>query len=521
MTPLFSPKRWPVGALIVGAAYACSGNPEVVVRPTDPGTGGSSASGGTGGTGGSLGGRGGGAGTIGTSGGTGGATGGNAGKSGNVGGTGGSSSGGDAGDFGSGAFGGFPDIDFDYDAGTMGQGGACEQVTGKGTLVKKPMDIIVSIDNSGSMAGEIQAVIDNINTDFAGIIAASGIDYRVIMVSRYGRVNQAVGPSNYSVCVGPPLGNAACPNSPTPPLVNTERFFHHSTDIGSNNMWCRLLTSFTSADEYPDQRNGWMDLAPNGWQDWLRADSFKVFIGITDDRPDTDPDGDDEDGQNCRDTAGGINDPGGLDDNLSGAQTFDRALRQLAPTQFGAYNAMSPDADRNYRWYSIVGMDPKAAPNQTVPYEPTEPVITGICNGPNNMSTDDDGVAAGIGYQELSRMTGGLRYSNCLNDDFDAIFNAIAEGVIEGSRTSCEYDVPVPTGGIVDYDQTEVAYLPAGDENAAIDLTRAATEMDCTNAPGFYFNQDFSKIFLCPNTCVTVQQDDMAEVELDFGCLGS
>jgi hypothetical protein len=510
MRAVLSLKRWPVGALLLGAAYACSGNPDVAIKPKDIAQGGNSASGGSGGSH-HSGARSGAAGAISTTGGT-------SGKSGNAGGkagsTGGNSTGGTGGDDVNG-FGGFPDIDFDYDAGVMGQGGACEQVTGNGTLVKRPMDIVISIDNSSSMAGEIQAVVDNINTDFANIIQASGIDYRVIMVSRYGYLEYSPDPTDYSVCIGPPLGNASCEDDSAPPLVNTARFFHHSTDIGSNNMWCRLLTSYTTADEYPNQRGGWTPVAPNGWQDWLRANSFKVFVGITDDRPDTDANGDSGTGQNCRDTAGGTNDPGGLDDNLSGAQTFDRAIRELAPTQFGAYDAGTPDMGRNYRWYSIVGMSPKADPDERVPYQPDEAVVTTRC------TTGGSGEAAGIGYQELSRMTGGLRYSNCLNDDFDAIFNAIAQGVIEGAKASCEYDVPMSTGGIVDADQTVVSYLPGGNTAAAIELTRVAAEADCGADPAFYFNQDLTKIFLCPNTCVTVQADDEAEVQINFGCLGS
>jgi hypothetical protein len=517
MTTRMSLRNWSTGALVLGAAYACSGSPEVVIKPKGVGSGGSSASAGTGGAGGALpsGGR------AGSS--TGGnlnPTGGSSGKSGNTGGKAGGSTGGNGGDDGTGGFGGFPDIDFDYDAGVVGQGGACDQVTDKGTLVKRPMDIIISIDNSGSMAGEIQAVVDNINTDFAAIIEASEIDYRVIMVSRYGPVSQSIEPSNFGVCIGPPLGNAACGSNP-PALVNTARFFHHSTDIGSNNMWCRLLTSYTTADEYPTERNGWIDVAPNGWQDWLRADAFKVFIGITDDRAETDSQGDSGTGQNCRNTAGGINDPGGLADTLAGAQTFDRALRQLAPAQFGAYDANVPDQGRNYRWYSIVGMDPKAQPNQTDPYQPEEPVVTGVCEGNDPNETDDDGVRAGISYQELSRMTGGLRYSNCLNDDFDAIFRAIAQGVIEGSRASCEYDVPVPTTGIPDFDQTVVSYWPSGNSAQAVELTRVASDAACGAVPAFYFNQDFTKIFLCPSTCTTVQADAQAEVQINFGCLGS
>jgi hypothetical protein len=515
MRPLFSLQRWPVSALFLAAAYACSGNPEIAIKPTNI-TGGNGGSGGSAGSH-HTGARSGAAGAISATGGTAGKSGNSGGKSGNAG---GKSSGGSGGDDVTG-FGGFPDIDFEYDAGMMGQGGACEQVKGNGSLVKRPMDIIFSIDNSSSMEGEIQAVINNINTDFASIIEASGIDYRVIMVSRYGYLDYGLEPSDYSVCIEPPLGNAACTSNSAPTLVNTARFFHHSTDIGSNNMWCRLLTSYTTEDEYPTDRNGWTPLAPNGWQEWLRPGSFKVFVGITDDRPDTDEDGDEGEGQNCLDEAGGTNDPGGLDDDLDGAQTFDQALRELAPTQFGAYDADEPDTGRNYRWYSIIGMEPKPDPDETVPYEPSEPVETGVCEGPDEDDNADDGVAPGIGYQELSRLTGGLRYSNCLNDDFDAIFNAIAQGVIEGSRASCEYDVPMSTGGIVDADQTVVSYLPEGDQAAAIELTRVPTAADCAADPAYYFNMELTKVFLCPNTCVTVQADDEAVVEINFGCLGS
>ena len=45
-----------------------------------------------------------------------------------------------------------------------------------------------------------------------------------------------------------------------------------------------------------------------------------------------------------------------------------------------------------------------------------------------------------------------------------------------------------------------------------IELARVADAAACGSAPAYYFNQDFTKIFLCQNTCVTVQADDMAEV---------
>ena len=502
----------PLGLSLLSAIYACSGTPDVVNGGIgDDGQGGEGAAN-TGGKGGSSGsdGKGGSAIPIGGKGGS-------TGKGGTTGKGGGT---GDAGAENGGTGGtiidaGLPDVTFTYDASVGGEGGACAAVQGEATLVKRPMDIIISIDNSGSMEGEIQAVVDRINDDFAAIIEASEIDYRVIMVSRYGAIDFDDDVTNFGVCIGPPLGNASCPSEPSPELMNTSRFFHHSTDIGSRDMWCKLLRAYTEPDEIPanEERNGWNEVAPNGWQDWLREDAYKVFIGITDDAPGLNSGGTN---QNCRTTPGGVNDPGGLADSLAGAQTFDRAIRELDPDQFGAYDAEDPAANRNYAWYSIVGMREKPEPDATVPYEPTEDIVMDRCtNGGGN----DDGVRAGIGYQELSRMTGGLRYSNCLNDDFDAIFNAIAEGVIEGARASCEYDVPVPTGGIIDPEQTQVAYIPGA--GATVSLPRADSEADCDANGGFYFSAGLDQIFLCPATCSVVQADLDARVSIDFGCLGS
>ena len=503
----------PLGLSLLSAVYACSGTPDVVSGGVDDGQGGEAASS-TGGTGGASasGGKGGGAIPIAGKGGSGG-KGGSAGKGGA--GEAGADNGGTGGTI---VDAGLPDVTFTYDASVGGEGGACAAVQGEATLVKRPMDVIVSIDNSGSMEGEIEAVVDRINGDFAAIIEASEIDYRVIMVSRYGAIDFSDDVTNFGVCVGPPLGNAACSSEPSPALVNTARFFHHSTDIGSRDMWCKLLNAYTSPDEIPanEERNGWNEVAPNGWQEWLREDAYKVFIGITDDAPGLNSGGTN---QNCRTSAGGVNDPGGLADSLAGAETFDRAIRELAPAQFGAYDAGDPTANRNYTWYSIVGMSEKEDPDSTVPYEPAEPVVTTICSGDDDNDDADDGVRAGIGYQELSRMTGGLRYSNCLNDDFDAIFNAIAEGVIEGARASCEYDVPVPSGGIIDPDQTQVSYVPGA--GAPMSLPRAESEATCAAGGGFYFNAGLDKIFLCPATCTVVQADLDAQVSIDFGCLGS
>jgi hypothetical protein len=488
--------------------YACSStNP----NDPDPGVGGDAgaagaagagaggAGAGSGGTAGASG-DGGSAGTAGSS-----ANGGSAGHAGSsgVGGVGGSDVGGPSPPS-------FPDAGFSYipsDAGTE----PCAAVTGQATLRKRPMDIIVSIDNSGSMAGEIQAVQQRINDDFAQIIADSGIDYRVIMVSRYGNVfseNTALPYDGaFAVCIGDPLGGSDCPSSAgdtTPALVNDRpRFFHHSTNIGSSNTWCQITSSYNAASTS----------APNGWQEWLRADAFKVFLAITDDSPRLNVSGDQG---RCAD---GTN----FSDDREGAENFDAALRALSSTQFGSADS------RNYAWYSIVGMAGNSTTDPT-PLLPSDPVQSLCCKGdgtsvacPGGTPPDADGVRAGTGYQELSIMTGGLRYPSCFNSNFDAMFNAVAEGVIERSSASCEYALPDPEGGTINPANIIATYHPSGVGDPDVELSRISAQDQCGSAQGFYLddNTNPTRLFLCPEACSLVQADDGARIDIDFGCLGS
>jgi len=505
-------RELPLVTALSGVIYACSGTANVSIPRDGVGSGGTAAdgSGGTANT--SATGTGGGGNAInfgGKDGKGGSATGGASARGGS------SFAGEEQGGFGDApSFGGYPDVTFDYEPDQGGQGGACATETGQATLVKRPMDVIISIDNSASMQGEIQAVQARINTDFANIINASGIDYRVILVSRYGNVfinnydGGAAGDSAFSVCLGAPLSSLSCPanqNAATPAIANTPpRFYHHSTDISSHNMWCALTSSYGTSDPISTHgRAGWVPVAPNGWKDFLRADAYKVFIGITDDRPDS---------GECP----------GFTNNLAGATAFDTALRALDPAQF-----QTATGDRNYTWYSIVGMH---ADKADAVLEPSDPVNHQCCRASGTPQTNcqgtmgsafSDSAFPGEGYQELSIMTGGLRYPSCYNDNFDAIFNAIAQGVIEGAKASCVYDVPEPAHGIVDDNQTKVSYKPGS--GAEVPLPRRSSEAACSTDAGFYYSGsgDDKQINLCPATCSVVQADPLAKVAIDFGCLGS
>jgi hypothetical protein len=258
------------------------------------------------------------------------------------------------------------------------------------SVAVRPLDVVLIVDNSGSMGEEIAAVQANINESLAAELAQSGVDHRVIVLSLHGAIDTSVQAEVRSICVSAPLSGTDCNPVPDAPAVN-ERFFHYSVEIGSRDAWCQVLLTLDGA--LPD-RHG---LAPQGWQDHLRSDSIKSFIVMTDD------------GVGCVDPDGGwLQD---LDDAQSGelvAEQFDAMLRD-------GYGGIFTEAEgRTYLWHSVVGMDPDVDPERGI-VEQIGPTAT----------------AAGIGHQALSLLTGGLRFPISDPSSFGALFRAIAQASIE------------------------------------------------------------------------------------------
>ena len=372
--------------------------------------------------------------------------------------------------------------DFTFDAGT-GDGGldpdsACVAQSAAATLVKRPVDIIIAIDNSGSMTNEIVGVQQNINQNFANIIEGSGLDYRVILIARHGKAAGA-----QSICVEAPLSGIAaggCATPPAQPVNNPPKFFHYSVEVASHDSWCKMLQTFSTPDEF--------NLAPTGWKDWLRADSFKTFIEITDD------------GVQCSFNGKSYQDSNSAAAGATTAAAFDADLLALSPAHFG--NA----AERNYRFYSIVAMAYNTP--ATKPYEPTDPVITGEC------PTAAD---PGTGYQALSVLTGGLRFPLCDTTSYDVVFQSIADGVIKGAKVACEFPVPdAPPGETIDLTTVQVGYTPGG-MGTQTTFAQVASANACT-AGSFYIEAGVIK--LCADACTLVQADDAAKIDVIFGCSG-
>jgi len=367
--------------------------------------------------------------------------------------------------------------DIGFDAGNQdgSTGGACAGVVVQAESTVKPADIIYVIDNSCSMNQEISGVESNINVNFASIIQNSGVDYQVIMVTGHGS-------STLDVCVQPPLSGTT--NCSGPPVDVPGQFYHYSLPVYSHDSLCKTLDGLygNAPDEFSQ--------APAGWSTWLRPQAVKVFVEITDD------------GISCTWNGTNFNDQDQINPGQQVALDWDTKLLQAAPAQFGS------KADRNYLYYSIVGLPPK--PNILDAYDEFEPVITGTCNG---------GVGPGTGYQWLSKGTHSLRFPVCQdqNQTYDAVFQDIAAGVVDSTKVPCELIIPEePPGQTYNFEKASVIYTPGGNGTPE-EFTFVSSSAACGQAADkFYIEGGLIK--LCPAACAKVEGDIDAKLEVSIPC---
>src|SRR5688572_9706692 len=190
-------------------------------------------------------------------------------------------------------------------SGTNGDGtpfdrnGACAVLRDEVTFERRPVDVILVVDNSSSMTNEIRAIEANLNDNLASIIEQSALDYRIILLSQHGDAA-----TDQSVCITAPLsGHASC--NPLPPHpANTARFFHYAQEVLDATIYEHVVDTYDRPDP-----NG---ATATGWSAWLRAEAFKTFVVITD--------------EDYRPKEG---------DPLRDERWFDAQLLQLDPANFG------------------------------------------------------------------------------------------------------------------------------------------------------------------------------------------
>jgi hypothetical protein len=358
---------------------------------------------------------------------------------------------------------------------------ACVHDEQPAQLVKQPVDIIVLLDNSGSMEEEAASVEANINVNFASVLAQSDVDYRVILISRHRKgPRTASGETSTSICVQVPLsGLASCDVAPKP--VFSEHFFQYSTKIESDDSFDVALDTYQPPFESSDREEKF-DQAPSGWSAWLRPGAKKVFLEVTD--------------------ADEVTDAEEPDTAIS-ASGFISRLQGIAPENFG-----TDPAHPNFVFHSIVGLVEKAS--ATAAYLPSEPVTDQTCTG-----NDGDVTNAGETYQELSRITGGLRFPLCQFDSYDVVFQRIAEDVVLTRGVACDFPIPAPPPGLeLNLDNIAIAYA-SGTVGTTAQLGQTATA-DACQPDAFYIAE--GRLNLCPESCSRVRSDPLAAVSVLFTC---
>lgn len=137
-------------------------------------------------------------------------------------------------------------------------GAECGAVTQMAQNKLQPVDIIIAVDTSGSMAEEVAETQAKLNT-FSEQIIASGIDVSVILLSEL--QGAALVPLTVDgPCIAAPLGSGGCPDD-----SNAPRYVHINTPVGS---WDALDVYIATYPQYKAH---------------LREGSLKTFVTITDD----------------------------------------------------------------------------------------------------------------------------------------------------------------------------------------------------------------------------------------------
>ena len=342
---------------------------------------------------------------------------------------------------------------------------ACTSAGAEAVLERLPADIIWVVDNSSSMQDEIENVKAGINA-FADFIAATGVDYRVIMLSKRGL---GVSGTRYAVCVPPPLaGDDACGNGP--------RFFHSSVDILSTQPLEQILGTLGQTTGYTalDSRGG------EPWRDWLRPEASKTFVVVTDD--------------NARLSATNF-------ENFRGPApaTEWRNPATTSTSLFLPPGILQPEWGGlfdGYRFSGIYGWNCPAG----------------------------GGADPGATYTELVTSTGGVRADICAPPStWGTFFESIATEVVRATRVSCDLAIPeTPAGLMFSPSRINVEVRRGG---GATMLRRTVGGLaGCASTPnGWYYDDDTTptRVILCPAACELAQDPAGAgetSVQVQFGC---
>ncbi len=122
-------------------------------------------------------------------------------------------------------------------------------------------------------------------------------------------------------------------------------------------------------------------------------------------------------------------------------------------------------------------------------------------------------------YNDLAVQTGGL-VGDLSSNEFQPIFDALADTVVDTASLACEFTIPEPDGGeIFDADQVNVQFDDG--LGATLEIGWVASAAECAGVMnGWYYDDPVAPttILLCPQTCDAIQGFALARIGIVFGC---
>lgn len=374
---------------------------------------------------------------------------------------------------------------------------ACASSTAEATFERLPVDIVWVLDNSASMAPAIEQVRMGLNA-FASQIAASGLDYRVILLSLRGTSAPS---GRYAICVPPPLAGPGCANAPT--------FFHISLDVRSTQPLEQFLGTLGQTEQYRSGQAYGPAAGEPTWHDLIRPGATRTIVVVTDD--------------NARMVTTSFRSPGPMGDRSPSASPtatadfFERFAGGLNPfngTGASATRALPPgilDASwagrfNGYTFAAIYGWGSE-----------TDPTI------PCTFSGGVPATSSGPVYTELVRRTSGVRARICDGPAaWGPFFDAVASAVVRRAGIECDVALPPPPEGTV-LDPSRVNVQVRGASGTAL-IRYSGGAGTCSATDGGWYYDDGSsptRVILCPASCDFARAETATTsggLDVVFGC---
>lgn len=143
-----------------------------------------------------------------------------------------------------------------------------------------------------------------------------------------------------------------------------------------------------------------------------------------------------------------------------------------------------------------------------------------VVNGSPPVKTFVIGVGASLSNLNAIAASGGTNAAFIVDGNANVAqeFKAALD-TIQQSALGCEYTIPQPAMGMLDYDKVNVQYTPGGGAPQVITNVANAAACDPVTGGWYYDNPAApTKIILCQTTCAPIESDPAGKIDILLGC---